>query len=440
MSSESYSKWLAFGSGVGIEIGHTDLKVVLVRVRPSGATVRATLTIEHYAERPAGEWGSRYAEFLAGHNAAHLAAAVLIPRREVIVRHLALPGVGKKDLAQAVRFQIDGLHPYAEDEAVYDYARIGNSANVLVAITRRDVIERYISLFAEAGVKVSAITLSAAVMYGATRLFGKGPALGFLAVDSHSGEMEVYGESEARAVFSASFDVPVEALAGRARSLALSELRLEPDSEWKRFDEILPPPAASPEGFEITAEAMPYAASLAGACPHLFPSTNLLPLELRVTNSRARYIPSIVLGIMLLLGWGGLALYGYWEDGKYRDALQAEIKRLDPAARRPMAIDRQIAVLRQRSQLLDAFRRRTPADLDVLNELTHLLPPPGWLSTLEINRDQVRLTGETDQAAGLLRALDKSPLFEGSDFAMPLGRTSTGETFSIRSRREGVLP
>jgi hypothetical protein len=440
MAGTDYTKWLAFGSGVGIEIGPRDLTVTLVRVRPGGARVVGSTAIERFAERPAAEWGAEYAAFLKQHGVAYLAAAVLLPRHEVIVRQLSMPGVAEKDLEQAVRFQIDGLHPYSEEDAVYDYARIGRSDAVLVGIARKDAIDRYIALFAEAGVKMAAFTFSAAVLYGSLRLFGRTPEPGFLITDEADGLMEAYGESEARPIFSASFETSNERIAERARGLALSELRLPPDTVPHAVHNTLPPPVAAPEGFSLDLAPMTYATALAGACPRLYPKANLLPPDLRVTSSRAMYIPSIALASLLLLGAGGLALYGSWEDKKFLRSLQAEVARLEPAARRPMAIDREIAVARQRTQLLDGFRKRTQADLDVVNELTKQVAPPGWLMSLEVTRDQVRLSGETPQASGLVRGLDQSPFFEGTDYALPLARSGTGEAFSLRTRRKGMVP
>ncbi len=441
MSVNALRKWAAFGTGAGIEAGARDLAVTLVKVRPGGVTVVGTHSLENYAERPAADIGIEYNAFLREHGSAHLAAAVLLPRREVIVRLLAMPGVTDKDLAQAVRFQIDGLHPYGEDEAMYDFVRVGSSSNVLVGITRREVIDRYVSLFAESGIKIAAFTFSAAVTYSALRLFGAEPAPGFLALDSGGDEMEVYGESEARPVFSATFDTPNPQLGARALSLALSELRLDAASTAATsIGTVLPPPVAHPEGFDVRSAPMSYAAALAAACPRLFLGPNLLPESLRIASSRAMYVLPATLAGLLILGAAGLPLYGSYLDRRYLNSLQEEMRRLDKTARRPMAIDREITIARQRTLLLDNFRRRTKADLDAVNELTHLLNPPGWLNALEITRDQVRLSGETESAAGLLGTLDKSPLFEGSDFALPLARSLGGETFSIRSRREGALP
>ena len=51
----------------------------------------------------AAEWGAEYARFLKASGAERLSATVLLPRREVIVRQLALPGVA------AERYR--GRHP-----------------------------------------------------------------------------------------------------------------------------------------------------------------------------------------------------------------------------------------------------------------------------------------------------------------------------------------
>ncbi len=92
---------------------------------------------------------------------------------------------------------------------------------------------------------------------------------------------------------------------------------------------------------------------------------------------------------------------------------------------------------RRNTMQLDELRARTKADMDVLNEMTHILAPPAWLSTfLEITRTQVTLAGETAQAAPLLQTIDASPLFKGSEFVIPPSRVNNAETFRIRTIRE----
>lgn len=437
MASNEFRKWLAIGSGVGIEIGEHDLIVTLVKVRPNGVQVAGVLRIERYAARPAAEWGTDYSRFLARHGSSHLAATVLLPRRDVIVRQLAMPGVSSDDLPQAIGFQLDGLHPFAEDEAVHAWAKMDDGINVLIGITRREVIERYAGLFAEAGIKVASITFSAAAIYGSLRLLGAPPAPGFLAVVEGGSDMEAYGESEARPLFSAAFDVPSEPFASRARMLALSELRLPGDTQVAGIGDIVPKPKRAPEQFVLSASALSYATAMVAACPWIGLHVNLLPDALRATSARRVYIVPVALGVLLLSSAAGLMAYSSWEDGQYLAKLQAEIRRLEPDARKPMQMDKSIDLARARTLLLDQFRKRTGNDLDALAELTRILEPPAWVSGMELTRDSIRISGETPQAAGLLKTMDKSALFEGSEFTAAMSRTATGEVFAIRSRREG---
>ena len=101
MTSAQLKTWLAVGTGVGIEIGREDLNVTVARVRPNGAKILGELSIHRFRELPAAEWGATYNGFLKKLGVRHLAASVLLPRDEVIVRQVPLPGVANKDVPAA---------------------------------------------------------------------------------------------------------------------------------------------------------------------------------------------------------------------------------------------------------------------------------------------------------------------------------------------------
>jgi Tfp pilus assembly protein PilN len=432
--SKDLRKLLAFGSGVGIEIGATDLEVAAVRVRPAGIRVLGRITIQNFAGRPAAEWGAEYAQFLKSLGAGYMSATVLLPRREAIVRQLALPGVSRKDMEGAIRFQLDSLHPYGEDEVAWGWSRLAYGA-VLVGIVRRDTVERYVQLFTEAGVAVCSFTFSAAAVHAAIRLNGSGPkglpGDGFIALSrSASGAVEVYGESPAHPVFSAEFELAPE----RAAGLALAELRLPPDTTPRTLEDVLPTPDVNPVENDLSRNALPYATALAGACPRLAPAANVLPPEHRRLSSRAVFIPTLVLAALALLVAAAVLLYTKLAERQYIRGIDAEIAQLEPLARRSAALDREIDRMRSRSQLLDRMRNQTRGDLDVLNELTRLVEPPAWTNSINLARDSVRVTGEAPQSALLPKILDSSPLFENSALDM-VNRGATGELFQIHTAR-----
>jgi Tfp pilus assembly protein PilN len=425
---------LAFGSGVGIEIGAENLEVIAARVRPSKIEVAGRLVIGNYAARPAAEWGAEYARFLKSHGMGYLSATVLLPRREVIVRQIPLPGVAGKDLENAVRFQMDTLHPYGDEDVAWGYSRL-EFGSVLVGIVRRQVVDRYRTLFSEAGILVNSFTFSAAAVHSAIRLNGGGHAGGFVAIGrTATGGVEVYGESPARPVFSAEFNMTPQ----RAAVLALAELRLPPDTQALTLEQVLPKPAVNPVENDLSRNALPYATALAGACPLLAPSANVLPPEHRRSSSRVILIPTLVLGGLLLALVGAMFGWSRYADSKYLAGLNAEIARVEPVAARAMALDRQIGKARAQTQQLDRFRAQTRLDLDALNELTRIIEPPAWTSVIDLSREMARITGEARDASPLVKLLDSSPFFENSvpDFINRANNGGAGETFQIHASRE----
>ena len=419
-----FRKLLAFGTGIGVEVGSSDLEVVAARVRPSRVQVAGHLLVRNFAGRPAAEWGAEYGHFLKSLGMGHMSATVLLPRREVIVRQVPLPGVAVREMESAIRFQLDTLHPYGEAEVAWGWSAVG-AGSALVGIARQETVQRYAQLFAEAGVAVGSFTFSAAAVHSAIRLNGHASPGGFVALSRGStGAVEVYGESPSRPVFSAEFDLPPE----RAAALALSELRLPPDTAPWKLEELLPQPAANPVENDISRNPLPYATALAGACPHLAPSANVLPPEYRKSSSRMVYVPTIVLASLLALLAGGMAFYSKYAENQYLKGIHAEIAQLSPRKERANNLDKAYNETRARTQMLDEIRGRTRADMDTLNELTRLLEPPTWTNSIEIGRETVHIGGESPQATSLVKILDSSPLFKNTALKVTMGQSFQIET------------
>ena len=429
--SKDLRKLLHVGSGIGIEIAGSHLEIVAARVRPNGVKVLGRLTIADFAARPAAEWGAEYARFLSAHGLSHVSATVLLPRRDVIVRHLAMPGVKGKDVDGAIRFQLDSMHPFGDAEISWGWSPLAYGA-VLVGITRRATVQRYVDLFLAAGIKVVNFTFSAAAVHSAVQLNGAGLQNGFLALGAAAGGgVEVYGESQARPVFTAEFQLPPE----RAASLGLAELRLAPETAPLKLEDVLPKPAVNPVENDLARNPRPYATALAGACPWVAPAANLLAPDQRQASSRAVFIPTAALATLLLLVAGAIFFYQSYADRKYLASIEAAIAKVAPLARHADDLDRQIAETRERSVQLDQFRSQTRRDMDTLNELTRLIEPPAWVNNTNLSHDTVLISGEAPQAAPLLKILDSSPLFANSAIQSQ-GRAQNGmESFQIRATR-----
>lgn len=433
---------LALGTGVGIVVTGRDLEVAVVRLRPNQVTLLASGRVESFKERPASEWGKEYDAILAQAGAGSHPALVVLPPHEVVTRTVALPGVTDDDAPAAIGFQMESLHPFGDEEVYTDWQRAGRTATFAVVVARRAVVDSYIALFSEAGISVSGFTFAGSAVYRACRV-GQAPAEnGFVSVCGLNGGAQppvlVYGESPTQPLLAAEFELPVE----RSAALAAAELRLDPETTPRDLIECLPRYTAlgnadlSDAGRSRT--ALPYAAALASAAPHLGPVLNLLPPELRVARSRWVYAPTAVLALILLGLSVALLVQGRWIEKSYVARLEQEIARLEPVVKKSEAADRQSAQWMERISILSQFKQGPRADLDLLLELTANIPPPAFLTQLNITEDSVVLVGEAEQTEGLLKQLEASPLLANVEFAAPLSRNpiSKREVFRVKGQRE----
>ena len=163
-----------------------------------------------------------------------------------------------------------------------------------------------------------------------------------------------------------------------------------------------------------------------------------MPAERRASHNRLQYVIPGILGFLLVAGLVAVfVVFPAVEQRRYRADLDRAARQLEPAVLRTQTLEKKVNSDRLKIVALDEFRRRPQMDLDVLNELTRLLPPPIWTSAVEIYPDYVMVSGEADQAAPLLKVLDSSPLFQNSEFALSVTRNGQLEQFRIKTTRRG---
>lgn len=450
------------GTGVGIEIRGDDLVVALVKSRWRGVTVAGSTTLRDFRGRPPADWGLEYQASLRSHGFRDLPATLALPRGEVIVRLLTLPAAAASQLGSAVRLQVDSLHPYGEDNVYFSFAplRHGPSADVAVAvvIAARAVVDGYADLFAEAGVKLRGVTVAAAGYYGAPRLLRRRAPEPFLLADLRDATFELYGESETRPLFSATFD-PRTLPLDKAVAAAVAELRL-PDTEAVPLSicgepagtalaesvSSLPPeqvvgsPLAAPPEFDLRRDLTAFVVGLAAACPRWGWRTNLLPASRRSSSARWPIAATATAAALTALVALALWLRGPIQDRRYVSAVEREVKRLEAVEREVRGLERQAQSARARRGQLENFRRRPEADLALVTEISRRLPNTVWVSIVEIGDDSVQLAGQAESAPPLLGLLDGSGVLTGAAFTGSITRTENREGFRIRAARRAPGP
>ncbi|MDZ7636717.1 MAG: PilN domain-containing protein [Bryobacterales bacterium] len=423
----------ASGTGLAIAIDGDNLDILIVRVRPGSVTIRGYQRFANIKERPAAELGAEYDRFLKANGAPQLPAWVLLPREDLIVRTLSLPGVPAKDLASALDLQLDSLHPYVDQAVQFGYVRIGNTSQVLVGIAREELVDRWIAFFEEAGIKLGGFTFSADALYRAIRCL-RVPEPGFATAIECGDAVEIYGESPSRPVY----DALLYAGAAPALAHATAELRLDDNDAVRELAELLPAPATVEQAEFAHQHPLLYSTALGAAATFPVPAANLLPMELRRGGNWTAFLPTLILLALLSLLVAGMYGHKAWQERQYAARLMAEVRLLERQVALGQRMDNEGERFLTRLDQLKEHRLRTSADLEALLALTRLLPDDAWITQFDLSRDEISLTGEAARAGDLIGLIDASPLFEKTEFAMPLQRLENREIFRLRVKREAA--
>ena len=167
-------------------------------------------------------------------------------------------------------------------------------------------------------------------------------------------------------------------------------------------------------------------------------SVNLLPAEARRRRpDTARYL-NLALGVialMLLLGVIALPLMNKTQVINDLDARMELIKDKAEVTRR---LREKVEQLGTDASFLANKKQATPLTLELIDELTRLLPDDTWIERLDIKGQEVLVQGQSASAAALIPVIESSDRLGNARFRSPvtrLPRTNT-ERFHLSAEIE----
>ena len=470
-----------FGTSIGIAVRGEDLEAVCVRGRWNKVAVTGFLRIENYRSRPVEEVAEQYRRFRKANHAMTASAIVALPRESGLLRVLELPAEIGQNLAAAIGYQVDTLHPFEEGGVYFDYALLpapggqpqpasetGASrgpVRVAVGLAEKRSVDELYDWCCRAGIDVAGFTFSTAALYqalqkgaglivldrqgGSTEILGLAADGGFCSRQCHAGqalEREIeFCAAELR--WSAQDEHPVlcvgeqpEDAAAVPPGLRLEGGRLAP----------LPAVATDPQGgaaeFRLKESFTAYATALLGLDRRL-PLTppkpglrwNLLPSEKRVYRSHWAYTTAYALGTLAVLLAAAWPVTGWVQDRTYAAHLDRQIAALRPRVQYVDKLDGRQKGLLVKLQALKREQEDIGRKMEALQELTRLLPNSVWLNSAQIGDTQVYLVGQGEAVGGLLQTLSQSAYFDQPQFSSTVTRNADGkEVFQIRMRLRDV--
>jgi general secretion pathway protein L len=380
-----------------------------------------------------------------------------VPRSEAAFNRAILPAAAQENLAQVLEYELENLIPFPRDEVYYDYsarAHGGDRLEVLVMCIPRQVVQGYLDALAAADVKPRGIVLASTAIADFLA-FCRGEAeapLGLLVTSPGGAEVALLAGGR----LLASQLVPASRLAdGHALSRQIERQisdQLPADTEvplyrWELANGAGPSSDALPGETDLLAMARGRLEAPAdffdGADPAVLPAlgaaldavregtvpVNLLPQEDRRGADEGLSLTTVVLvavTALLLVVWGASALT---KDVLLRRNLRAQLEAVEPQVREVKALQSEIEGLQREIDVLSAGSE--PVITPLLKDLTELIPPDAYLTSLNVRGNRVTLDGQARAASDIITALEKSKKFKNVSFSSPTTKTGDKERFSV---------
>jgi general secretion pathway protein L len=162
---------------------------------------------------------------------------------------------------------------------------------------------------------------------------------------------------------------------------------------------------------------------------------DLLPERFRPHRSR---VPQIVTGIaatILLLILGAAFAVPITMNRSMAEELRLEVKKASKVAEEVETLKKEVERQRNEHSFLSRKKRNEPTMLDMLNELTKVMPDDTWLNGLQYRDRKVTVQGQSPAASSLIERIEASDVFKNTSFVSPVTKdvASGQERFQITS-------
>ena len=433
-------------SSVGVEIRQEDLLISCLQSNFSAGVFTHFKRIVNFRQRDREGVRTEIDQFFKSHRLDRSNVVLGIPRSDSIIRHLDLPVEVADNLKQVVLYQVQSFEPTEEEKFYYDYAQLNSNQGakrllVLLVMIKKSVLDANLEVLRELGIKPTSVTSNSVALSNLflqdhrevlkkTFILAQLTPSGIEIIALRDGGLAYSRETskhdstnwkdlllreveEATGKVRMGPDDTIEkfVLAGDDAEAARQALSEEiPDCELigsaVRFE--MPPENKGHLQEAATSLGLAYSGLIRRPPMRL----NLLPQELRIQQTRWAYVPSIIFGLVIISLLAGLWLRPIFQEKNLAMKLDQETLSLKPRVERVQAVRSQAKALQQRIDFLEGLLHKRDMNLEILQELTTLLPSDTFLYVYQNRDGGLQLNGASPSAPDLIPKLDASPLLK----------------------------
>lgn len=392
--------------------------------------------------------------------------SISIPKAWAIIKTADFPITVKENLKDVISFELDRLTPLSPADALYDFRIIGETAGrlaVMIVAAKAELVRPYVEALAEKGISVSRLTVNLCGIETLCRYAFSSPDAVFVEITKEGFEGALFFNGSISAPFAGSFtsdgdddraDMIINQVSPLFQTmqkyekapniLLLLKDKTSPLRELLRSRINYPLKILNETDINIkyTGEQkeVPYAAA-GGVLESLWPGAEGLNLLHKGVHLRPKYPKTltIVLAMLLVSMWVLYIFAPLRIEGKRLAEIDSQIGIRKEEVKKIQALKQEIESLNQEIASINNFKRNRPMTLDIIRELTVILPKSAWLTRVRIADTTVNLEGYAASATGLLPKLEASPRFKKAEFASPTFRDTrmNADRFNIKMEIEG---
>ncbi|MCL4474980.1 MAG: PilN domain-containing protein [Nitrospirae bacterium] len=388
-----------------------------------------------------------------------------IPKAWTVIKIAEFPSTVRDNLSDVVSYEMDRLTPFGPGEAFYDFRIVREDSEkltLLVVAVKTDLIGPYLEALREKGFNVSRVTVNLSAVGALCRYANKCADSVFIKISEKEYEGAVFLGGFITGAFAGSFGsdddrekldtvmAEMEPLLDSARkegkspqvivsvkdkNSALGEMmKLRMTLPFKILEETGIPLGLSKK--EISYEAV------GGVIESLWPPAGGLNLlgKGRQTKEKPPLALTVILAIGVVAVWALSLVAPVKIEGTRLREMDRQIAMRKDEIKKIEALKKDVAALESDIAAINNFKGNRPMALNILKELTSVLPKTAWLTRTRITETTVDIEGYAGSATELIPKLEASPYFRKTEFASPTFRDArmNADRFTIKMEIEGV--
>ena len=173
-----------------------------------------------------------------------------------------------------------------------------------------------------------------------------------------------------------------------------------------------------------------------------FAAVNLLPAENRQRKAVTPRLVNLALGVLAVLLLVSAVSLPLLDKRQKIRALEPLLETADAKAKEAQRLRNEVDQLTANSRFLTDKKQSSLPILQVMDELTRILPDDTWITRLDIKGSGLEIQGQSSSAAALIPLIESSSILQNPRFRSPVTQIprSDVERFHLSAETRGPTP